>query len=149
MSTSPGAAVLALLLVISLLAIACAASVAYSQGLASDGPINRNKTISDDDNGKTIHAARGDVLIVQLKETDPAQAWHYTGKGSFAIVGDRAREPEVSRHDFRAKVLGPGDLSFAMVDSRDGFVIGNFSVHVFLEEQSAGSKAMPYPLYRI
>jgi hypothetical protein len=119
-----------------------------SKAQSDDTPPQRSIAIGDSYNGKSFGAQKGEVLVVQLKETDPAQSWRYTGQGSFTIIGDTMLESYPALHDFRVRVRGPGDLMFAKVDSRSGDVVERFGVHVVIEEPKPKSDIITrYPIY--
>lgn len=164
MKRSAGAAIVLILLVSALLttispayakfsfpvlgSVHVGSIVAGDKVQSDDTPPSRNLAIDESYNGKSFSAFKNEMLIVQLKETDPAQSWHYTGKGSFTIVGDTVLESYPALHDFRVKVRGPGDLMFAKVDSRSGDVIERFGVHVVIREpKPKGDIITRYPLY--
>ncbi|MGA9141173.1 MAG: hypothetical protein WBZ29_13180 [Methanocella sp.] len=115
---------------------------------SDDVALSRSIAIGEGYNGKSFGAQKGEVLVVQLKETDPAQSWHYTGQGSFAIIDETVLKSFPALHDFRVRVRGPGDLMFAKVDSRSGDVVERFGVHVVIEEpKPKGDIITRYPLY--
>jgi hypothetical protein len=119
-----------------------------SKAQSDDVAPSRSIAIGESYNGKSFGAQKGEVLVVQLKETDPAQSWHYTGQGSFTIIGDTMLESYPALHDFRVRVRGPGDLMFAKVDSRSGDVVERFGVHVVIEEPKPKSDIITrYPIY--
>lgn len=126
-----------------------AGSVATADMAQSDmTPPIRSRAIDESDNGKSFGADKGEVLIVHLKETDPAESWRYTGQGSFTIIDETVLESYPAVHDFRVRVKGPGDLMFAKVDSRTGDVIERFGVHVVIREPGPRGEILTrYPLY--
>ncbi len=119
-----------------------------SKGQSDDTPSSGNVAIDESYNGKSFGALKNEVIAVQLMEADPTESWNYTGQRSFTIIGDTVLGPWPAIHDFRVKVRGPGDLTFAKVDSRNGNVIGRFVVHVVIEEpKPKGEIITRYPLY--
>jgi hypothetical protein len=164
MRRSPGAAIIVLLIAAALFLTASPTQAIFSfpvlgsvpvssdtigsKAQPDDTPPSRNLAIDESYNGKSFSAFKNEMLIVQLKETDPAQSWHYTGKGSFTIISDTVLESYPALHDFRVKVRGPGDLMFAKVDSRSGDVIERFGVHVVIAEPKPKENIVTrYPLY--
>ncbi|OPY30237.1 MAG: hypothetical protein A4E28_00352 [Methanocella sp. PtaU1.Bin125] len=124
-------------------------SIAAGDKVQSDDmPPPGNRAVGEGDNGRSFSADRGEVLIVHLKETDPAQSWRYTGQGSFSIIDETVLESYPAVHDFRVRVKGPGDLMFAKVDSRSGDVVERFGVHVVIREPGPRGEILTrYPLY--
>lgn len=164
MKRSPGTVIILILLVSALLAAVSHAHALFSfpvlgpvhgssftadsKGQPDDTPPSRSLAIDDSYNGKSFGAFKNEVIVVQLKETDPAQSWRYTGQGSFTIIDDTVLESFPALHDFRVKVRGPGDLMFAKVDTRSGDVVERFGVHVVIREpEPKGEIITRYPLY--
>lgn len=164
MKRSPGAVIVLILIMSALTAIISPAQALFSFPVLGSAPVgsvaigskaqsedmapSRYMAIDESYNGKSFGAFKNEVLIVQLKETDPAQSWHYTGQGNFKIVGDTVLESFPALHDFRVKVRGPGDLMFAKVDRRSGDVIERFGVHIVIREpEPKGDIITRYPLY--
>jgi hypothetical protein len=148
MVTSPGAdTVISLVLAIVLSASPAAGALSFPAGwmastdlfagvpgLADKGTQSRVQAIDESFNGKTVHVASGDTLLVQLNERNPDQTWHFRGDDSFKVISDVVLEMFPARHDFRVKVYRPGELRFDKVDRRDSFVIDTFTVHVALDK---------------
>lgn len=162
MSSSPGAAIIiSLVLAIALSAtpVTCAMSFPQvwptSADLFAGGPVLQDNAVSskvtvidESFNGRTIQAARGETLLVQLSERDIDRTWHFDGGSSFSLTGDAILEMYPARHDFRVKVLGPGDLRFKKIDRRDGFVVDTFSVTITLKESKPEKDSTKsYPLW--
>jgi hypothetical protein len=161
MDTSPGAAIsisLALAIVLSACPVAGAFSfpagwaaatdlIAGGPGLQDKGAQPRVRAIDESFNGKTVHVASGDTLLVHLNERNPDQTWHFRGDDSFKVISDVVLEMYPARHDFRVRVYRPGDLRFNKVDRRDGFVIDTFTVRVVLDKDKPDDDSLPsYPL---
>lgn len=114
--------------------------------LQDNGVVSRSLVLDESYNGKTFHAFKGEVLHVQLKETDPAQAWQFKGSGSFRVVDDHVMEMYPAIHDFRVKIRGPGDLRFDKIDGRSGDLPESFKVHIVIDETPVMSGHKAHPL---
>ena len=151
----PGAAGIIMFIIAAML-LAYPAAIAFSvdagsgTSLTTAGKISRSIAVDESYNGYGLHVDKKEIVVVRLKETDPAQAWRFIGPGSFVIVSDTVLETYPMLHDFRVKVLGPGDLRFDKIDSRDNATLETFTVHIVIEEPaSGGKKATSYPLYAL
>lgn len=153
MDISPGAAI-TISLVLAIVLSACSATVVLSlpagstvatgiiagvPGSSDDGALSKVLSIDDSSNGKTVHSADGDTLLVRLNEPDPDQTWRYSGNNGFKVVSDTVLQTDPATHNFRVKALRPGELRFTKVDSRDGFVIDTFTVRVTIDKSTPGS----------
>jgi hypothetical protein len=114
-------------------------AVIGSPAQSDSGVQSSVKTVDESFNGKTVHVASGDTLLVQLNEHNPDQTWHFDGSNGFKVVSDVVLQTYPARHDFRLSVSRPGNLRFTKIDRRDGFVIDTFSVRVVLDEAGSGS----------
>ena len=110
---------------------------------ADDASPSRGPTIDESDDGRSVHVARGQVLTVQLRETDPGQAWLFAGGDRF-MVQSEASSP--GQHVFRVKVRGPGELSFAKVDRLSKWTVERFTVRVAIDEKAAEGEPGLSPL---
>jgi hypothetical protein len=161
MDTSPGVAI-TISLVLAIVLTTCPVTgslslpagglsatgiIAGVPGAADDVTLARAISVDDSSNGKTVHVASGDAILVQLDEQDPDQTWHYSGDDGFKVVGDVVLQMYPARHDFRVKALRPGDLRFNKVDRRDGYVIDTFTVRVSLDQENpAATPRKTHPL---
>lgn len=164
MDISPGAA-LTISLVLAIVLSACSATVILSlpagrttatgiiaggPGLADDEIHLKVLAIDDSSNGKTVHVADGDTLLVKLNEVNPDQTWRYSGDDGFKVISDTVLQTYPAMHNFRVKALRPGDLNFTKVDSRDGFVIDTFTVRVVIDRSTpSGGPKKTHPLEMI
>ena len=161
MDTSPGA-VITISLVLAIVLSACPASGAFSfpadgmdvtgiiagvPGPTDNGSVSGLHVIDESSRGKTVHAASGDMLLVKLKEYDPNRAWHFSSEDGFKVVSDVVLQSYPAQHDFKVRVLRPGDLRFQKIDSRDGSVIDTFTVHVAVDRKASGDDSgLAHPL---
>jgi hypothetical protein len=152
MDISPGAAI-TISLVLAIVLSACSATVVLSlpagrttatgiiagvPGPADDEIHSKVLAIDDSSNGRTVHIADGDTILVRLNEFDADRTWHYSGDDGFKVVSDTVLQTYPAMHNFRVKALRPGELRFTKVDSRDGFVIDTFSVRVTIDKSTPG-----------
>jgi hypothetical protein len=152
MDTSPGV-VITISLALAIVLSACPAAGAFSfpagetaaagiiaggPGPSDNGAQFRVHSIDESSAGKTVRIAGGDLLLVQLNEPDPDQAWHFSGGDGFKVVSDVVLESHPARHNFKVKASRPGDLLFRRVDRRDGYVLDTFVVHVAIEPAKSG-----------
>jgi hypothetical protein len=150
MDISPGA-VITISLVLAIVLSACSATIVLSlpagrtatTGMLAGVPGPSDEeihlkvlAIDDSSNGRTVHIADGDTLLVRLNESNPDQTWRLSADNGFKVVSDTVLQTYPAMHNFRIKALRPGDLNFTKVDSRDGFVIDTFTVKVVIDKST-------------
>ena len=162
MDSSPGVAI-TISLVLAIVLSACPVAGAFSipaSGISATGIIAGLPGQADNGNGpglrvidgnsgaKTVHVARGDVLLVHFIENDPNRAWRLSSDGGFKVVSDVVLQTYPARHDFRIKVARSGEIRFSQVDSRDGYVIDTFVVRVIADQEKPGASSLEAHLFR-
>lgn len=152
MDISPGAAI-TISLVLAIVLSSCSAAVlslpagrasatgiiAGVPGPSDDEALSKVRAIDDSSNGKTVHIADGDTLLVQLNEYDADRTWRYSGDDGFKVVSDTVLQTYPARHNFRVKALRSGILNFTKIDDRDGFIIDKFTVRVTIDKSTPDS----------
>ena len=166
MTTSPGiVTIISIIMAMALLAVPAAIATSSPPGGPTEAGIVASDTgfrdisgsqppkvtaIDESFNGNTVRVARGDTLLVQLPERETYKTWQFDGGSAFKVIGDTVLETYPMRHDFRVKVLGPGDLRFKKIDRRDGFTIDTFSVKIAMKEGKPGKGTSDaYPLWKL